>query len=48
MALENPQISFFQFLNAIVNEQLSLFMPKNGFAEVFLYARKHTEAIEAH
>jgi hypothetical protein len=39
-------ISFFKLLNAIVNEQLSIFVPKNGFAEV-CYGRKHTEAIEA-
>ena len=42
-------ISFFKLLKAIVNQQLSIFVPKNGFAEVFLhYGRKHTEAIEAH
>jgi len=41
-------ISFFKLLKAIVNQQLSIFVPKNGFAEVFLhYGRKHTEAIEA-
>jgi len=41
-------ISFFELLNAIVNEQLSIFVPKNGFAEAFLhYGRKHTRAIEA-
>jgi len=41
-------ISFFKLLNAIVNEQLSIFVPKNGFADSFLhYGRKHTEAIEA-
>jgi predicted ATPase len=41
-------IFFFQLLHAIVNEQLSIFVPKNGFADAFLhYGRKHTEAIEA-
>jgi predicted ATPase len=41
-------ISFFKLLNAIINEQLSIFVPKNGFADAFLhYGRKHTEAIEA-
>jgi len=41
-------ISFFTLLNAIVNEQLSVFVPKNGFADSFLhYGRKHTDAIAA-
>jgi len=41
-------ISFFKLLNAIINEQLSIFVPKNGFAEAFLhYGRMHTQAIEA-
>jgi len=41
-------ISFFNLLNAIINEQLRIFVPKNGFADAFLhYGRKHTEAIEA-
>ncbi|MEN8219137.1 MAG: AAA family ATPase [Pseudomonadota bacterium] len=41
-------ISFFTLLNAIVNEQLSVFVPKNGFADSFLhYGRKHTDAISA-
>ena len=41
-------ISFFKLLNAIINEQLSIFVPKNGFAEAFLhYGRKQTETIEA-
>jgi len=41
-------LSFFKLLNAIINEQLSIFVPKNGFADAFLhYGRKHTEAIEA-
>jgi len=40
-------ISFFNLLNAIINEQLSIFVPKNGFADAFLhYGRKHTRAIE--
>ncbi|MEK8017550.1 MAG: AAA family ATPase [Candidatus Parabeggiatoa sp.] len=42
-------ISFFHLLNAIINEQLRIFVPKNGFADAFLhYGRKHTQAIEAH
>jgi predicted ATPase len=28
-------ISFFELLNAIVNEQLNVFVPKNGFADSF-------------
>lgn len=41
-------ISFFKLLNAIINEQLNIFVPKNGFADTFLhYGRKHTKAIEA-
>ncbi|OAD21518.1 hypothetical protein THIOM_002711 [Candidatus Thiomargarita nelsonii] len=41
-------ISFFELLNAIVNKQLSVFIPKNGFADSFLhYGRKHTDAIAA-
>jgi predicted ATPase len=42
-------LSFFHLLNAIINEQLRLFVAKNGFADTFLYyGRKHTQAIEAH
>ncbi len=42
-------ISFFHLLNAIINEQLRIFVPKNCFADAFLhYGRKHTQAIEAH
>ncbi|OAD22734.1 SMC N terminal domain protein [Candidatus Thiomargarita nelsonii] len=41
-------ISFFQMLNAIVNEQLGVFVPRNGFADSFLhYGRKSTDAILA-
>ncbi len=41
-------ISFFKMLNAIVNEQLGIFVPKNGFADSFLhYGRKSTDAIFA-
>ena len=41
-------ISFFKLLNAIVNQQLSIFVPKNGFAESFLhYGSKHTDVIKA-
>jgi predicted ATPase len=41
-------ISFFKLLNAIVNQQLGVFVPKNGFADSFLhYGRQSTEAIFA-
>ncbi len=41
-------ISFFKLLNAIVNQQLGVFVPKNGFADSFLhYGRQSTEAIRA-
>ena len=41
-------ISFFQLIHAIVHEQLSVFVPKNGFANSFLhYGRQHTDAISA-
>jgi len=41
-------ISFFKLINAIANEQLSVFVPKNGFADLWLhYGRKHSDAIEA-
>ena len=41
-------ISFFKLINAIVNQQLSVFVPKNGFADSLLhYGRQHTDAISA-